>query len=118
MCVCRCLLWKGSPDDAVNLFVEVQPGKTAALGVVGHADGYRLGALCNRHCNLKKLKGKQITGGNEQQHLIEPEKRTGNLMGIFFFFPPFIMDEKNRVHAECPNWFSGGASPAIMILFA
>lgn len=85
--MCRCLLWKGSPDDAVNLFVEVQPGKTAALGVVGHADGYRLGALCNRHCNLKKLKGKQITGGNEQQHLIEPEKRTGNLMGIFFFPP-------------------------------
>lgn len=94
----RCLLWKGSPDDAVNLFVEVQPGKTAALGVVGHADGYRLGALCNRHCNLKKLKGKQITGGNEQQHLIEPEKRTGNLMGIFF--PPPLLWMKKTVYMQ------------------
>lgn len=57
MCECGCLLRKGSPDDAVNLFVEVQPGKTAALGVVGHADGDWLGALCKRHRNLKKLRG-------------------------------------------------------------
>lgn len=53
--------------------------------MVGHADGYWLGALCNRHRNLKKLKGKQITRGDELQDLIEPEESTGNLMGIFFF---------------------------------
>lgn len=55
----RCLLRKGSPDDAVNLFVDVEFGKAAAVGVVGHTDGYWLGPLCNRHCDLKKLKGKQ-----------------------------------------------------------
>lgn len=64
----RCLLGKGSPDDAVHLFVDVEFGKTAALGVVGHTDGYWLGPLCNRHCNLKKLKGKQNTSVNEKQH--------------------------------------------------
>lgn len=47
-------LRQGSPDDAVNLFVDVQFGQTAALGVVGHTDGHRLGALGDRHCDLKQ----------------------------------------------------------------
>lgn len=57
----ECLLRQGSPDDAVDLFVDIQFGQTTALGVVGHADGYRLGALGDRHCDLKELQKEQKT---------------------------------------------------------
>lgn len=53
------LLRQGSPDDAVNLFVDVQFGQTAALRVVRHTDGHRLGALGDRHCDLKQLEKQQ-----------------------------------------------------------
>lgn len=55
----ECLLRQGSPDDAVDLFVDIQFGQTAALGVVGHTDGHRLGALGDRHCDLKELQKEQ-----------------------------------------------------------
>jgi len=48
-------LGQGSSDDAMNLFVDVQFGKTAALGMVSHTDSHRLGALGDRHCDLKQL---------------------------------------------------------------
>lgn len=57
------LLRQGSSDDAVNLFVDVQFGQTAALGVVGHTDGHRLGALGDRHCDLKELQREQQCTG-------------------------------------------------------
>lgn len=47
-------LRQGSPDDAVDLFVDVQFGQAAALGVVGHADGHWFGALCDGHRDLKQ----------------------------------------------------------------
>lgn len=47
-------LRQGSPDDAVNLLVDVQFGQTAAMGVIGHTDGHWLGALGDRHCYLKE----------------------------------------------------------------
>lgn len=49
------LLRQGPPDDAVDLFVYIHFGQTAALGVVGHTDGNWLGTLGDRHCDLKKL---------------------------------------------------------------
>lgn len=52
---CRRLLRQSSPDDAVDLFVDVQFGQTAALGVVGHADGHWPGALGDWHRDLKQL---------------------------------------------------------------
>lgn len=55
----ECLLRQGSPDDAVNLLVDVQFGQTAALGVIGHTDGHWLGALGDRHCYLKELHKEQ-----------------------------------------------------------
>lgn len=61
------LLWQGAPDDAVNLSVNVQFGQTAALGVVGHADGYRLGALGQRHCDLKELQREQQMRGRTRK---------------------------------------------------
>lgn len=55
----QCLLRQGSPDDAVNLLVDVQFGQTAAMGVIGHTDGHWLGALGDRHCYLKELQKEQ-----------------------------------------------------------
>lgn len=45
----------------MDLFVDIQLGQTAALGVVSHADGHRLGALGDRHCDLKELQKEQKT---------------------------------------------------------
>ena len=57
----RLLLWQGSADDAVDLFVDVGFGQTVAAGVVGHADGHRLGVLGVGHRDLKEL---QTESGN------------------------------------------------------
>lgn len=56
-------LRQGSPDDAVDLFVDVQFRQTAALGVVGHADGHWFGALCDRHRDLKQGFA-EVSGGD------------------------------------------------------
>lgn len=62
------LLRQGSSDDAVNLFVDVQFGQTAALGVVGHTDSHRFGALGDWNCDLKKLQTEQrFTVRNDDQ---------------------------------------------------
>lgn len=63
------LLRQGSPDDAVHLFVDIQFGQTAALGVISHTDGHRLGALGDRHRDLKQLQKEQKT-----EELVRHEK--------------------------------------------
>lgn len=69
------LLRQGSPDDAVNLFVHIQFGQTAALGVVGHTDGHWLSALGDRHCDLKQLQKEQKREESERdkvdQHKVQ-----------------------------------------------
>lgn len=56
-------LRQGSPDDAVNLSVDVQLGQTATLSVVGHTDSHWLGALGDRHCDFKQSFA-EITSGD------------------------------------------------------
>lgn len=53
----------------MNLFVDVQFGQTAALGVIGHTDGHRLGALGDRHCDLKELQKEQKTEESERDEV-------------------------------------------------
>ncbi|TNN47612.1 hypothetical protein EYF80_042190 [Liparis tanakae] len=73
---------QGSPDDAVNLFVDVQFGQAAALRVVGHTDGHRLGALGNRHCDLEQLQKEQRREGEKSQRDTSQEKlKAESLLG-------------------------------------
>lgn len=54
---------QSSSDDAVNLFVDVQFGQTAALGVISHTDGHWLGALGDWHSDLKQSFA-EVTSGD------------------------------------------------------
>ena len=60
----------------MNLFVDVQFGQAAALGVVGNTDGHRLGALGDRHCDLKQLHRKQTRGQEDKVNQDRVQKET------------------------------------------